>query len=79
MANARATADGNIDTAMATIQTNLTTYMANGGSAGLFVKWVNSQLATTDPAVARYIHRRFGSSNINASAPATLAASDVKP
>lgn len=79
MANARATANGNIDTAMATIKTNLATYLANGGSAGLFVRWMLSQTATVDPALARVVARNYGSSRITATIPTTLVATDVKP
>lgn len=79
MANARATANGNIDTAMATIKTNLATSLAAGLSAGLFVRWINSQIAGVDPKLARVVQRNYGASRINATVPATLVATDVKP
>jgi hypothetical protein len=74
----RATQSAAIDAAWLTIAANLPAWIAAGGQAQLFVRWVNSQIAAADPALGREVQARLGSSQLSGFA-ATLTASDVTP
>ena len=59
--SARVAANTAIDTAMATIVSNIPSWITvNGGNASIMVRSLVATLAAADPTLGRYIERHFG-------------------